>query len=260
MDIDINSDMGEGFGPYRIGDDEALIDSVSSANVACGSHAGDPVIMTRIVRLAKARGVDIGAHPGLPDLMGFGRRAMQISDDEIVAQVLYQFGALRAIAAAEGMAVTHLSFHAVLGNMANDVPGLADKVLQAAARIDPNLIIYSMPNTETFHAATRLGLHTLTLFLADRAYDVKGALVPRKVAHSVIHDPAKVVGRVRQFLESGTVTSIEGVTLTMPARSILVHSDTPGAAELARMIRGTVEEAGHRVVPTSRLLAGHGAK
>lgn len=254
MKIDINSDMGEGFGVYRVGDDEGLIDVVSSANVACGFHAGDPVIMARTVKMAKERGVSIGAHPGLPDLMGFGRRVIQMDKAEVEKHLIYQIGALQALAVAAGHRVTHVSYHAALGNMAVDDRDTADLLSRAIACIDRNLIVYSMPDTEVERAAERAGLRTLTLFLADRAYDEHGALVPRKVPNSVITSADAVAARVRQFLDDGTVTSIEGKRLKVRARSILVHSDTPGSVALARTVRSVVEAAGCVVTPANDFL------
>ena len=255
MKIDLNSDMGEGFGPYRVGDDEALIDVVSSANVACGFHAGDPVIMGRTVQMAKERKVSIGAHPGLPDLMGFGRRVIQMDSAELEKHLIYQIGALQGIATAAGHRVTHVSYPAALGNMAVDDRDIADLLARAIARIDRELIVYSMPDTEVERASERAGLRTMTLFLADRAYDEHGALVPRKKPNSVITSPDAVANRVRQFLDSGTVTSIDGKCVKVRARGILVHSDTPGAVALARTVRSTVEAGGGVVTPASELLA-----
>ena len=255
MKIDLNSDMGEGFGPYRVGDDEALIDVVSSANVACGFHAGDPVIMGRTVQMAKDRKVSIGAHPGLPDLMGFGRRMIQMDPAELEKHLVYQIGALQGIAAAAGHRVTHVSYHAVLGNMAVDNRDIADLLARAIARIDRDLIVYSMPDTEVERASERAGLRTHTLFLADRAYDEHGALVPRKVPNSVLTSPDAVAKRVQQFLDDGTVTSIEGKRVKVRARGILVHSDTPGSVQLARTVRQTVEKGGGVVMPPSEFLS-----
>ena len=255
MKIDLNSDMGEGFGAYKVGDDEALIDVVSSANIACGFHAGDPVIMGRTVQMAKDRKVSIGAHPGLPDLMGFGRRVIQMDSSELEKHLIYQIGALQGLATAAGHRVTHVSYHAVLGNMAVDSRDIADLFSHAIKRIDRELIVYSMPDTEVERSAERAGLRTHTLFLADRAYDEHGALVPRKVPNSVLTSPEAVAKRVHQFLDEGTVTSIDGKKVKVRARGILVHSDTPGSVELARTVRKTVEAGGGVVTPASEILA-----
>ncbi|RWR27984.1 LamB/YcsF family protein [Sinirhodobacter populi] len=255
MKIDLNSDMGEGFGVFRVTDDDALMGVVSSANIACGFHAGDPQIMTRMVRQAKARGVGIGAHPGLPDLQGFGRRELPFSHDEIRHQMLYQIGALTAIAKAEGTRVSHVSFHAAMGNMINRDPALADLCIAAIKAVDPDLIVFSMPDTEVERAAKAAGLKTLTLFLADRAYDAKGHLVPRGVPNSVITAEPAVRARVRQFLTDATVTTIEGQILPVRARSILIHSDTPGSLDLARIVRSEIEATGGTVAPAREVLA-----
>lgn len=255
MKIDVNSDMGEGFGVYQLCDDAALMNVVSSANIACGFHAGDPVIMTRMVQLAKARGVGIGAHPGLPDRQGFGRRELPYTADEICQQVVYQVGALSAIARAEGTQVAHVSFHAAMGNIINRDEALAQQVMQAIARIDDSLIIFSQPDTITERAAKAAGLKSLTLFLADRAYDSQGHLVPRGVPGSVIKEEQAVRTRVRQLLEEGTVTTFDGSTLAVRARSILVHSDTPGSVELAKVVRSEIEARGGRVAPAAEVLA-----
>ena len=255
MKVDINSDMGEGFGRYRVADDEALMEIVSSANVACGFHAGDPIIMDRMVRLAKARGVGIGAHPGLPDVAGFGRRVIQMDAGELEKHMVYQIGALQAVAANAGARVSHVSFHAAMGNMIDADPHAADVAARAIAAIDRDLIVFSMPGREMVRASRAAGLRVLTLFLADRAYDEHGELVPRGVPNSVIHAPETLAARVRRFLDDGTVETIDGRTIRVEARSILVHSDTPGSTALAATVRRVVEEGGGEVVPATRLLA-----
>lgn len=254
MDIDLNADLGEGFGPWRMGDDEALLAIVSSANVACGFHAGDPLIMDRTVRTALAQGVDVGAHVGFPDLVGFGRRPMQMDRRELVAAVLYQLGALAGIARAAGHRMTHMSFHGALGNMAAADPELAAPLVRAVADFDPVLTISSSASRAIEDAADQCGLRIRTTFLADRACDEAGLLIPRKLPDAVIHAPDKVLARVQQLLEDGTVTSYAGQRVPMRVHSILVHGDTPGAVALARGIRSLVESQG-RVLPISRQTA-----
>jgi UPF0271 protein len=256
MEIDLNADVGEGFGPYRMGDDEAMFDIVSSINIACGYHAGDPVIMDRTVRLAGEKGIDLGAHVGFPDLMGFGRRPIQADPLELAKYVLYQMGALEGIARAAGHRLKHMSFHGALGNMAAASYELAEPLVRAVADFDRNLVISVSTNTEIERAADRIGMRTANTFLADRAYDDQGALVSRKLAGAVIKDRAAVLARVRQLIEDGTVTTIAGNTLRMSVQSILLHGDTPGAVDLARTVRGAIETAGGRVVPVSRLVDG----
>ena len=255
MDIDLNADVGEGFGPWRMGDDAALMEVISSANIACGYHAGDPVIMDRTVRMALERGIDIGAHVGSPDLMGFGRRPMQADAAELARYVVYQLGALSGIARAAGCSMTHMSFHGALGNMAAADPALARVLVRAVADFDSTLIISVSTDTAIERAADALGLRVATSFLADRAYDDHGALVSRQLDGAVIHDESVVMKRVLQVLEDASVTSITGRKLPMRVRSILLHGDTPGAVALARSVRRAIEEGAGRVVPVSRLLA-----
>ena len=254
MDIDLNADLGEGYGPWRMGEDEALLELVSSANIACGFHAGDPAIMDRTVRQALARGVDVGAHVGFPDRQGFGRRQMQIEIGELAAMVTYQLGALAGLASAAGHRMTHMSFHGALGNMAAADAALAGPLVRAVAAFDPALIISSSSSRAIEDAAAQCGLRVAIAFLADRAYDDEGLLVPRKLPDSVIKDEALVLERVRRLVEDGSVVTYSGKSLAMRPRSILVHGDTPGAVALARTIRSDIGARGHRVVPISRQL------
>ena len=254
MNIDLNADLGEGFGPWRMGEDEAMLGVVSSVNVACGFHAGDPLIMDRTVRLARERDIDIGAHVGFPDRQGFGRRVMQIDVVELATMVVYQLGALAGLAKAAGYRMTHMSFHGALGNMTAADAALADPLLRAVADYDPRLIVSSSSSKAIEFAAVRHGLTVATTFLADRAYDDEGLLVPRKLPNSVLKDEETVLQRVRQLLKTGTVTTYSGGTLPVQARSILLHGDTPGAVQLARTVRKEIEAAGGRIVPISKQL------
>ncbi|WEX90922.1 LamB/YcsF family protein [Sinorhizobium garamanticum] len=253
MKIDLNSDMGEGFGPYRLCDDEAMMKVVSSANIACGFHGGDPDTMARMVRLAKKNRVGVGAHPGLPDRSGFGRREMPFQSDELRQQMLYQLGALIAIAKSEQMTVGHFSFHAAMGNMVNRDPALADLMMDAISTVDPRLAVFVTPQSEIEKAAKRAGLKTLALFLADRAYDAGGKLVARGLPGALVKDEASVRARVRRFLTDGSIEAIDGTVIAMPARSILVHSDTPGSLELARIVRSEIEAYGATLAPAAEL-------
>jgi len=254
MDIDLNADMGEGFGPYRMGEDEALMEIISSANVACGYHAGDPVIMNKTVRLALARGVDLGAHVGFPDLLGFGRRQMQVDPAELAQYVLYQLGALAAFASVAGHRLTHMSFHGALGNMAAADYALAEPLVEAVAAFDRNIIVSVSTNTQIERAAQKFGLKAATTFLADRAYTDEGDLVPRKLPGAVIKEPAAVLERVKRLLDDGVITSINGKKLPIKVQSILLHGDTPGAVDNARAIRQEIESGNGRIVPVSRLV------
>jgi len=253
MLIDLNADLGEGFGPWRIGDDEALLDVLSSANVACGFHAGDPLIMQRTVEAALRRGVDVGAHVAFPDRQGFGRRPMQVEATELAAIVTYQLGALAGIASAAGHRMTHMSFHGALGNMAAADAALADTLVEAVARFDRKLLIVSSPSRAIESAASQHGIQVVTTFLADRACDADGLLIPRRMPDSVIHDEAIVLQRVGLLLREGIVMTYDGKSLPMRPHSILVHGDTPGAVALARAVRREIETSGARVVPISRL-------
>lgn len=255
MDIDLNADLGEGYGPWRMGEDEALLDILSSANVACGFHAGDAVIMERTARLALARGVDVGAHVGFPDRQGFGRRVMQIDTAELTAMVTYQLGAFAGIARSAGHRMTHMSFHGALGNLAAADTALAGPLVRAVAQFDSRLVISSSSSRAIESAAAECGLRVATAFLADRAYDDEGLLVPRKLPGSVIHDEAAVLERVRRLLVQGDVVTHSGRTLVMRPCSILLHGDTPGAVALARLVRREIEAGGGRIVPISHQLA-----
>jgi UPF0271 protein len=255
MDIDLNADLGEGFGPWRMGEDEALLSVLSSANVACGFHAGDPVIMDRTVRQALAQGVDVGAHVGFPDLLGFGRRPMQIDVQELASYVLYQLGALAGLAQAAGHRMTHMSFHGALGNMAAADAALADPLIAAVAAFDRDLIVSTSASQAIESAATKHGLRAGITFLADRACDIHGLLIPRGQPNAVIKDKATVLARVRQLLDDGTVTVYSGEKIPMRVHSILLHGDTPGALDLARAVRELVEVGHGRVVSISSQLA-----
>ena len=254
MDIDLNADVGEGFGCYSIGDDAALMKIVSSANVACGYHAGDPVIMETTVGLALANGVDLGAHVGFPDLLGFGRRQMQCEPKELAAYVLYQLGALSGIAEARGARVTHMSFHGALGNMAAADYALAEPLVAAVAAFDRELIVSVSTNTQIERAAEKHGLKVARTFLADRAYTDAGDLVSRKLPGAVIKDPEEILQRIKRLLDDGVITSIDGKKLPIKVQSILLHGDTPGAVDNAAAIRREIEANNGRIVPASRLV------
>jgi 5-oxoprolinase (ATP-hydrolysing) subunit A len=253
MKIDLNSDLGESFGAYTMGDDAALMGIISSANVACGYHAGDPVVMDTTVRLALDRGVDLGAHVSYPDLMGFGRRVMVMDLAELEKHILYQLGALFGIAVAAGHRITHVNAHGALGNQVCADTDIADAFVRAVRSFDRAMTILVLPATAVDSAAQRQGMKTANVFLADRAYDRTGQLVSRKLPGALVKDEAAVIARVAQVLRDNTITSIEGETRRVAIQSILVHGDTPGAVTLAKAIRRTVEQAGGEVTPLSRL-------
>lgn len=247
--IDLNSDLGEGFGPYRIADDETLLDMVSSANIACGAHAGDPVVMDSTVREALKRGVRVGAHVGYTDREGFGRRAMSMSLKELECLTIAQLGALAAIAAHAGAHLSHANFHGALGNLSFVDRDVAYTLLSAMKSFDPDLKFVGLPHTEATKAAEEMGLTVVRSFLADRAYTPQGILVPRKQPGSVIHDHRQVGERVTRMLSEGLVEAIDGTLIPMPAESILIHSDTAGAVDLAKTIKAAVLAAGYTVKP-----------
>lgn len=252
MRIDINSDMGEGFGPYTIADDAALMEHISSANVACGYHAGDPVIMDRTIRLAKDHGVDLGAHVSFPDRMGFGRRKMDMALPELQAHILYQLGALDGLARRAGHRITHMNPHGALGNLASADDTIAEAVAQATMDFDPEIAFLVLPGSALERAATALGGGSVRLFLADRGYTCDGQLAPRSQPGAVIHDPAAVVERVLRVIETQEIDTVDGTVIAMPVQSILVHSDTAGAVDLAKRIRQSIAARGGTITPLSR--------
>lgn len=251
MRIDINSDLGEGFGPYTIADDEALMGVITSANVACGYHAGDPVVMDRTVRLAKEHGVDLGAHVSYPDRMGFGRRHMQMDVAELEKHVLYQLGALHGLARPVGHRITHLNPHGALGNLACADRKVADALVRATSAFDPEIAYLVLSGTELESAAREAGRRTVRLFLADRAYTRDGQLASRSLPGAVIKDPAAVIARLKRLLVEGGVETIDGGQLELVPQSILVHSDTPGSVAMARAIRDTIAALDSDIVPIS---------
>lgn len=252
MIIDINSDMGEGFGPYTIADDAGLMNQISSANVACGYHAGDPIIMDRTVRLAKEHGVDLGAHVSFPDRMGFGRRKIEMDLAEIEAHVLYQLGALDGLARRAGHRITHMNPHGALGNLASADAGVAEALARATMSFDPEIAFLVLPGSALEKAAAALGGRSVQLFLADRAYLQNGQLAPRSLAGSVIHDPEMVTARVLRVIETATIDTLDGDVIPMPVQSILVHSDTAGAVDLARQLREAIVSKGGTITPLSQ--------
>jgi len=250
--LDINCDMGEGYGPYHMGDDAALLEIVTSANIACGFHAGDPQIMSATVRGALARNVDIGAHIGYPDRAGFGRRPFQMDARELEAMTLYQLGALSGIARAAGAKVGHITLHGALGNLSFVDREIADVVHRAVKAFDPAIRILTLPGSAAARSAEEMGLAVAGIFLADRAYDDAGLLVSRKQPGSVVTDPEAIAARVRLVATEGTVLSITGKPLAADARSILVHGDTAGAVKIARLVRDTIGACGGKVAPLSQ--------
>jgi 5-oxoprolinase (ATP-hydrolysing) subunit A len=249
MTIDLNSDLGESFGPWPMGNDEALMASITSANVACGFHAGDASVMRATIALAKRHGVAIGAHPGFPDLQGFGRREMQLSPTEVEDLVLYQVAAFAGVAAAEGVRVQHVKAHGALYNMAARDASLARAIARGVAAFDRTLILFGLPNSQLLEEGERAGLRVAAEIFADRTYEPDGSLTSRRVRGSVIHDPARVVQRAVDMVSTGRVTTTSGSVIALHADTLCLHGDTPGAAALATQIRAALEGAGVSVRP-----------
>ncbi|MNB78642.1 LamB/YcsF family protein [compost metagenome] len=244
IEIDLNCDMGESFGAYTIGNDDELLREVTSANIACGFHAGDPGVMRRSVTSALAAGVKIGAHPGLPDLAGFGRRNMQISPEEAFDLVTYQIGALDAFVRQEGGRLRHVKPHGALYNMAAASRPLADAIAGAVFRYDPALVLYGLAGSELLAAGNAAGLRTASEVFADRAYMADGSLVPRGVPGAVIHDAGEAARRVLRMVREGAVTALDGSAVPLLADTVCIHGDSPGAAVFAAALRRTLEAEG----------------
>lgn len=242
--IDLNSDLGESFGAWTMGDDTAILQLVSSANVACGFHAGSPAGLLSTLRMAKQQGVAIGAHVSYPDLVGFGRRNMDISSDELTADVIYQIGALQGLARAAGTEVRYVKPHGALYNTIAHDERQALAVINAIQSIDAGLPLVGLAGSRVLELAQEKGLRTIAEAFADRAYHTDGSLVSRREAGSVLHDAQHIAERMLQLITQGGVTSIEGEFTPVKADSICVHGDSPGAIEMARQIRNVLEGKG----------------
>jgi len=242
--MDINCDMGESFGPWTMGADAEVMPNITSANVACGAHAGDPRVMRRTIRAAKALGVSVGAHPGFADLQGFGRREMQADPGEVEDSLIAQIGALAAMARAEGTALRHVKAHGALYNQAARDRRLADAIARAIKAFDASLIMFALPKSHMVDAAGAAGLQVAAEGFADRAYEPDGSLTPRTRSGAVIHDVALVVDRAVRMARDGVVLTPDGKEIAMKVDTICVHGDTPGAPELTKRIRAGLEAAG----------------
>jgi UPF0271 protein len=249
MRIDINSDLGEGFGRYQCGDDEALLGIVTSANVACGFHAGDPEIMAHTFKVAKEHGVSVGAHAGFPDLWGFGRRRIPFSAGEIERLVAYQIGAALALASYAGHRISHVNAHGTLGNLSETETDVADAVARAIRAVDRNLCALTIARSEQVRAAERAGLRAFSQIYADRAYTEQGTLVPRDRPGAVIADAEQAAARVIAMMEAGALITVSGARLPTSIDSVCVHGDSPHAIAMARTVRRTLEQAGATVKP-----------
>ena len=247
--IDLNADLGEGFGPWRMGDDAALLGLVTSANVACGFHAGDPDIMTRVLMQAREAGVAVGAHVAFPDLAGFGRRILPMSAAEIARAVAYQIGAAQALATFAGHRLSHVKAHGALANLAEHDAAVADAIAEATRAVDPSLTLLAIARSEQTRAGERAGLRVAHEIFADRAYANDGRLRARALPGAVIHDVDAVIARVRQMLAAQALVTIDGELLPTLIDSICVHGDTPQAVALAQALRQALEKDGVALRP-----------
>lgn len=252
--IDLNSDLGEGFGPWPMGDDAAMLAVVTSANVACGGHAGDPETMFRTLTEARQRGVIVGAHPGYADPIGFGRRVIPMEPGEIGRMVAAQVGALAGVAALAGVGLRYVKPHGALANLAADDRAVAAAIAAAVAALPGRLAILAISGTELESAARAAGVTVFSEIFADRAYLPNGRLVPRSHPGAVLHDATEAAERLAGFLQTGRMPVIGGDPIALAAHSICVHGDTTGAVDMARVIRARLERAGIALAP---FLAGH---
>lgn len=255
--VDLVADLGEGFGDWTMGDDASLLEIVTSANVACGFHAGDPRIMDATARACAERGIQIGAHPSFPDLVGFGRRAMDLTSNEVRTDVLYQVGALSAFAAAHGTKVQHVAPHGRLGNLVAVRPDYAKAVCDAVCAVDDSLIVVAQDG-ELANEARRRGLRVAIVGIVDRAYRADGTLVPRSEPGAVIHDLDSLVARAIRIATDSTLEAVDGTVLQVQADSLLLHGDNAGAVATARAIRNGLTAAGIAVAPMAAVLASRG--
>jgi UPF0271 protein len=247
--VDLNSDLGEGFGTYRCGDDEAMLAIVTSANVACGFHAGDPEVMARTFTIARERGVAVGAHPGFPDLWGFGRRRLPFTNGEIERLVAYQIGAAAALAAYAGHRITYVKTHGALGNIACEERDVADAIARAIRAVDPGLALLAIALTEMAAAGEAAGLEIHQEIYADRGYTETGQLISRSKPGAMIEDSEEAAARVLAMVQAGSVITASGKHLPTPIRSICVHGDSEHAVATASLVRARLEQAGIALKP-----------
>lgn len=257
MKIDINCDMGESFGAYKLGLDEEVIKYITSANIACGYHAGDPLVMEQTVSLAKGHGVSVGAHPGFPDLMGFGRRNIDATLDEIKGYVIYQIGALQAFAKAQGVRVEHVKPHGNLYLMAVEDEEISEAIVEAISSIDKDLIFVALAGSKGEKMAKigeKTGLRVAYEAFADRAYTPEGTLVSRRQPGAVIEDPDVVAQRALMMAKEGKVVATDGTEIALRTETLCVHGDTPGTVNLVKKIGETLTEAGVEVLSLSKFI------
>ena len=252
--VDLNSDVGESYGAYKLGLDEEVLKHVSSVNIACGWHAGDPMIMEKTIALAKQNKLGIGAHPGYPDLIGFGRRNMDVTSKEARNYLIYQIGALAAFAHAAETSLQHVKLHGAFYNMVSADAALAREVAKAIYDVDKGLIVLALAGSELVRAAKELGLKVAEEVFADRAYNPDGSLVSRKLAGSVIHDKNLAIERVKRMVTEGKITAIDGREIHINADSICVHGDNPEAVSFVKLIRERLEAEGIQIKPIKEFI------
>lgn len=254
MKIDLNSDLGESFGAYKIGMDDKVLPLVTSANIACGFHAGDPSVMKKTVDLAVKSGCALGAHPGYPDLVGFGRRKMAVSPADVYAMVVYQVGALSAFAKAAGTRLQHVKPHGAMYNMAAKDPALAEAIAQAIYDVDPKIILFALAGSESVKAAEKVGLKVASEVFADRSYQEDGSLTPRTQPGAMITDEEASIAQVLSMVLKGQVTTLSGKVIPVKADTICVHGDGEKALLFTQKIRKALQENGVEIAAAGSFL------
>lgn len=253
--IDINCDLGESYGAFKVGNDEKIMRHITSANVACGFHAGDPMTIARTVNLAKKYRVAVGAHPGYPDLLGFGRREMQLTSEEVKNYIIYQVSALQGFAKTVNMTLQHVKPHGALYNTATKDEKVSKGIVEAVKTLDHNLIIFAPSKSALSKVTTEAGLRVAREFFADRAYNADGSLVSRKQPNAIVHEPRKVVKRVIRMVKEGTVLAVNKKVVNLgEVHTICVHGDTPTAVKLAEALKNGLTKAGIEVKPVSSFI------
>lgn len=252
--VDLNCDMGESFGNYKIGMDEEIVQYISSANIACGFHASDPLVMSKSVKLCASAGVSVGAHPGFPDLVGFGRRQMKVSLPELKAMVIYQVGALKAFCTANGVKLQHVKPHGAMYNMAAKDLNMAEAICEGIREVDPDLILLGLSGSKLIEAAKKVGLRYAGEVFADRGYEEDGSLVPRTEKGAMITDENEAIRRVIGMVKDHRVTAVTGKEVEVLPDSICLHGDSPKAVLFAEKISRALKEEGIEIVPMAEVV------
>ncbi|WP_226645315.1 LamB/YcsF family protein [Mesobacillus subterraneus] len=245
--VDLNCDLAESYGLFKIGNDKEVLKHITSANIACGYHGGDHNVMMETVKMAKAYGVKIGAHPGFPDLHGFGRREMKVSNEEIYNMTVYQIGALVAIAKACGTKVNHVKPHGALYNMAAKDEGIAEAIAKAVADVDPSLVLFGLAGSSLVKAGMERGLSVAQEVFADRSYQPDGSLTPRSQSNAMIHDSELAISRVVRMVREGKVEAVDGTDIAIKADTVCIHGDEPQALDFAVALKGALKAEGIEV-------------